>query len=381
MEDKLKYFLIGVMMLLVILMYNDSFGRETSVSYVNCTHEYTEPQEEYTDEDGVHHDAVEGGWSGGWEQESETEYWWFQYSDLIECKDENGNRGPYYCMFAGHPMRSFHTKDTNSENDGWLIYDCGHEVNDHEQKFWHTNVHFPASFGKLATFKGVAACAMYNYKIDSNSPNKRGKLGVQAVIWDTGSSATVTGGDIGGGLDESHFELICNDGETKNTYIAEMKFFALECGETYTGTDKDDNQVKSDKFYIKDVEGESNKRGRDEGLLPGERFVMTLNFPILFGTPKKITTDESTKTTTYEGEFGKISIKNGTLAKNSNGKYAIPENKSINKSGEYKYTIEINTGDLTSNKVEIEVEKWKYDYSRIYSIYRICSKSYNTRSY
>lgn len=322
LEDKLKYFLIGLIMLLVVVMFRDNFALEKDYVYDNCDHEFHNDlvNAAYNEADGTHHDATyHAYWTGSTFTHSDpNKYWWFTDSDLLEFS------GKYYCMFAGKSMHSFES------SPGWVThYDTHRSEAPIDTKHWYTNYYWENGWVNSFNFTETAGCVMYNYNSDPHSETKRGQLGIQAAIWAEGS------GEIGGGLDESHAQSVGFSG--KQEYYDERKFYNIEAHENIT---------------IENVVGKTLPLSPIEGLLPDEEFYMYLDFPIIFGSvPTGI---KNGTTTTYEGEFGKIAITNGTLVK-------VPSNKAI--TGNYQYTIKINTGDLSSNVVDIDVTKYYYDYN------------------
>lgn len=343
MEGKIKYFFMGIIMLLIILMFKEDLAYEVSKWYNGCDHWYEtvtvtdKPAwDEVVNNTTIHHDAQthteEVLRGGNFTSTDNAEHWWFTSSDLLEFG------GEYYCMYAGKSMHSF------EHNPGWVTHIDSHDSSK-KMKFWHTNYYWEPVFGHTADFTQTAGCVMYNYKEDSNSETKRGRLGVQAAIWAEGSNVSKK---IGGGLDDSHAE---NTGfSNAQEYQNERKFYDIEAHEN---------------ININSVIGKTLPVSPTEGLLPDEEFYMYLDFPIIFGSVP--TGTKNGTTTTYEGEFGKIEITNGTLV-------AVPSNKKIEGSGNYQYTIKINTGDLSSNVVDVNVTKYFYDYS-VKILYSLCQNS------
>lgn len=344
LEGKVKYFLIGLMMLLIILMFREDLAYDESKWYDNCDHYWEtvyhneQVTEGYYDTDNTWVGPTYNTWTtnelrGGSFTSTDTGvHWWFTSSDLLEFG------GEYYCMYAGKSMHSF------EHDPGWVTHIDSHDSN-MKKTFWHTNYYWEPVFGHTADFTETAGCIMYNYKEDSNSETKRGRLGVQAAIWAEGGSIS---DKIGGGLDDSHAQN--TDFSNAQEYQDEKKFYDIEAHE---------------KISINSVIGKTLPVTPTEGLLPDEEFYMYLDFPIIFGSVP--TGTKSGTTTTYEGEFGKIEITNGTLV-------AVPANKAIEGSGNYQYTIKINTGDLSSNVVDINVTKYFYDYS-VKILYSLCQNS------
>lgn len=331
MEGKVKYFFIGLIMLLVILMFKEELALELHVVYDNCDHYYetvqhsTQLTEGYYDAEGDWVAPTYNNWSenvlrgGSFTSTDPSLHWWFTSGDLLEFG------GLYYCMYAGKSMKSFEA------NPGWVTHVDGHDSN-LKTKYWIDNYYWQWGWANSVNFTETAGCMMYNYKEDPNSETKRGRLGVQAAIWAEGSSFSR---DIGGGLDDSHAQ---NTGFSNvQEYQDERKFYDIEAHENIT---------------IKNVVGKTLPVSPTEGLLPDEEFYLYLDFPVIFGSVPA--GSRSGTTTTYEGEFGKIAITNGTLVE-------VPANKAI--TGNYQYTIKINTGDLSSNVVDIDVTKFYYDYN------------------
>lgn len=195
MEDKLKYFLIGLMMLLVVVMFKDNFAYDTNFAYDNCDHYYQmethndQVTQGYYDSNNTWVAPTYNSWSenvlkgnGTWTHTDPNEYWWFTSADLLEFHPKDAeNADYYYCMFAGKSMNSF------EHNPGWVTHVDPHDSNNKE-KHWTTNYHWEKGFNNTAKFEETPACMMYNYKVDPNSETKRGRLGVQGVIWAEGST-------------------------------------------------------------------------------------------------------------------------------------------------------------------------------------------------
>lgn len=180
-----------------------------------------------------------------------------------------------------------------------------------------------------------------------------------------GQKVLQLGQDIGGGLDEHHAQM-AGFGDFQIDITEDNQYEgAMEDMEppTYPDNSARWNYESERKFYekeahenitIKKIIGKTIPVVPSEGLLPDEEFYMDLDFPIIFGSGNPQGTMNGT-TTTYEGEFGKIVITNGTLVD-------MPDNKTIMEDGSYRYTIRINTGDLSSNMVDIDVTKYWYEY-------------------
>lgn len=182
MEGKVKYFLMGLVILLIALMFKDSFAFVEEYIYDNCDHEYHNEKvsNSYTDNNGQYHNASYNAyWTGSSFTHSDpNKHWWFTAGDLIEFG------GSYYCMYAGKTMRNF------EQEKGWKTHEDTHRGEDNKitTKYWTTNYHWQKGWLNSVIFNETAGCMMYNYKEDPNSETKRGRLGIQGVIWAEGAS-------------------------------------------------------------------------------------------------------------------------------------------------------------------------------------------------